>query len=86
MERSLPPLVLAIPTGYLRPEFLNTSETTEFVLDFSTGGMTGYGKICESRPVQIGGLAFSERKGSYPCKPRPSNGHPSAEDDASRNY
>jgi hypothetical protein len=41
MERSLPPLVLAIPTCYLRPEFLNTSETTEFVLDFSTVRMTG---------------------------------------------
>jgi hypothetical protein len=54
MERSLPPLVLAIPTGYLRPEFLNTSETTEFVLDFSTGGMTGYGKIATSPDWRFG--------------------------------
>jgi hypothetical protein len=34
-------LILAMPTRYSRPEFLNTSETTEFILDFSTGEMAG---------------------------------------------
>jgi hypothetical protein len=33
--------MLAIPTRYSDPEFLNTSETTEFILDFSTGVMAG---------------------------------------------
>jgi hypothetical protein len=37
----LPALLLATPTRYSRPELLNTSETTEFILDFSTGVMTG---------------------------------------------
>jgi len=32
-----------MPTGYSRPECLNTSETTEFSLDFSTGVTTGVG-------------------------------------------
>jgi hypothetical protein len=30
-----------MPRGYAHPELLNTSETTEFVLDFSTGVMAG---------------------------------------------
>jgi hypothetical protein len=33
--------VAAMPTPYSRPEFLNTSETIEFMLDFSTGVMAG---------------------------------------------
>src|SRR5207253_3706102 len=60
------PLLLAMPTGYSHSEFLHTSETIEFILDFSTGLMTGYGKLCESRSVQIEGLVFSAKKGSYP--------------------
>jgi hypothetical protein len=30
-------LAVAMPTPYSRPEFLNTSESIEFMLDFSTG-------------------------------------------------
>jgi len=30
-----------MPTRYSHPEFLNTSETIEFILDFSTGEMAG---------------------------------------------
>jgi hypothetical protein len=41
MGRSLPPVLLAIPKRYSRSEFLNTSETIEFRLDFSTGVMAG---------------------------------------------
>jgi hypothetical protein len=41
MERSLPFVLLAMPTPYSRSEFLNTSETIEFSLDFSTGVMAG---------------------------------------------
>jgi hypothetical protein len=37
MERSLAPLSLAVAIHYSRREFLNTPETTEFSLDFSTG-------------------------------------------------
>jgi hypothetical protein len=44
MGRSLPPLLLAIPTRYSSPEFLKTSETIEFILDFSTGVMAGGGE------------------------------------------
>jgi hypothetical protein len=29
------------PTRYSRPEFLNTSETIEFILDFSAGAIAG---------------------------------------------
>jgi hypothetical protein len=34
-------LILAVPARYSRPELLNTSETIEFILDFSTGEMAG---------------------------------------------
>src|SRR5712691_7145319 len=61
-------------------------KTIEFILDFSTGLMTGSGKLFESRSVQIGGLVFSAEKGSYPCKQRPLNGHHLPEDDASGDY
>jgi hypothetical protein len=59
MGRSLPPLLLAIATRYSRPAFLHTSETIEFILDFSTGLMTGSGKRYQSEPVQIGGVVLA---------------------------
>src|ERR1700675_1562372 len=34
-----------MPTRYSTPEFLNTSETIEFILDFSTGTMAGGGNF-----------------------------------------
>jgi hypothetical protein len=41
MRHSLPFLLLAIPTHYSRGELLKTSETIEFILDFSTGVIAG---------------------------------------------
>ncbi len=41
MGRSLPSLVPAIPRRYSRPKFMKTSETIEFILDFSTGVIAG---------------------------------------------
>jgi hypothetical protein len=41
MGRSLLSLLLTMPTRYSPPEFLNTPETIEFILDFSTGVMVG---------------------------------------------
>jgi hypothetical protein len=60
MGRWLPPRLLAMPTGYSCSEFLNTSETIEFILDFSTGLMTGDGKLCESRSVPAGTRVVSD--------------------------
>jgi len=42
-------------------------------------------KLFESRSVQVARLVFSAKKGSNPCKQRPSKGHRLPEDDASGN-
>jgi hypothetical protein len=44
-------MFLDIPPRYPRREFLHTSETTEFHLDFSTGLITPCGKLFELRSL-----------------------------------
>ncbi len=82
---SIPPLLLAMPTGYSHAEFLHTSETIEFILDFSTGVIVGKTLRIAISPIG-GSLVFSAKKGSYLGKQRPPNGHLLAEDDASGDY
>jgi hypothetical protein len=50
---STPSVLLAISRHYSFPSFLNTSETTELSLDFSTGVLVD-GKLSGLRSVQTG--------------------------------
>jgi hypothetical protein len=61
MGRSLPSLLLAIPTRYSRPKCMKTSETIEFSLDFSTGVMAERGKRYEWNQSRLEVGLFSEK-------------------------